>query len=75
MDLETNGGTLLASDVIPSKNAEWVLTENGLYNNSGPLTVEPGPVRYTCVGNTMREFPDNGSAVPSRQLPSRTTGS
>jgi hypothetical protein len=77
MHLETYGGSMLVSGVTPSKNAEWTLYDNGVYNNSGPLTVEPGPTRYTCAGNSLREFPDNGSLELARQLtkPTHVTGS
>jgi hypothetical protein len=59
--LETADGFILQSDVTPSKGAEWTLKENGAYSNSGPLSAEPGPERYTCAGNSLREFADNGS--------------
>jgi hypothetical protein len=61
MHMETSGGVILSSDVTPSKGAKWTLNENGAYNNSGPLSAEPGPTRYTCAGNSLREFADNGS--------------
>jgi hypothetical protein len=69
MHVDTSGGTILYSDVVPSKNAGYTLYENGGYNNSGPTTIEPGPSRYTCSGNTLRIFDNAGSSVFVRKLP------
>jgi hypothetical protein len=71
MHVDTRGGDMLFSDVLPSKNALQTLYENGSYNNATPVTLEPGPLRYTCGGNTLRTFANDGSSVLTRKLPSR----
>jgi hypothetical protein len=71
MHIDTRGGEMLFSDVLPSKNAIQTLYENGSYNNATPTTLEPGPQRYTCSGNTLRTFAADGSTVLTRKLPAR----
>jgi hypothetical protein len=65
MHAETQNGSILVSDVSPA--GSWTLSDNGVYNNSGPLALEPGPVRYTCSGDSLREFPADGSLELTRK--------
>jgi serine/threonine protein kinase len=64
---ETRNGTLLDSDIRPV--GTWTLYENGVYNNSGALTVETAPTPYTCTQNTLKIYPPNGSLVLDRTSP------
>jgi hypothetical protein len=75
-DWTTQNGALLLSGV--SADGSWTMRDDGAYNNSGPLGLEPGPWQYTCSGNTLREFFANGSSVDTRQsvaLPASPAGS
>jgi hypothetical protein len=67
MHIDTRGGAMLFSDVVPSKDATSTLYENGAFNVSVPTTLEPGPLRYTCSGNTLRTFATDGSSVSTRK--------
>jgi Protein kinase domain len=69
MHVDTDGGSMYFSDVVPSANASQTLYENGSYNNSDPTTLEPGGDRYVCSGNTLRMFWSVGSSVLTRKLP------
>jgi serine/threonine kinase PknH len=73
MNAETQNGFLLLSDVTAT--GTWTLYDNGAYNNSGPLSLEPGPIRYTCSGNTLREYPDDGSLQATRVVGATGPGS
>jgi hypothetical protein len=44
------------------------LPGNGACNNGGPLTIVTTPERFSRSGNTLREYPSNGSVV-SRRAP------
>ncbi len=67
--VNTSAGALLFSDVVPSKNTRYTLYENGVFNNSQPDTLEPGPERFVCSGNTLRTFAADGSSVYTREVP------
>jgi hypothetical protein len=55
-----NGGQLLVSD--DRSNITEVLTEDGAYVGTSPLTTSPVDAGYTCSGNTFIEtFPQGGS--------------
>ena len=69
MHIDTSGGAMLFSQVVPSKNATQTLYENGVFNISEPSTLEPGPQRYTCSANTLRIFSADGSGVFVRKPP------
>jgi hypothetical protein len=36
-------------------------------SRDGPLALEPGPVRYTCSGDSLREFPADVSLELTRK--------
>jgi hypothetical protein len=57
-------GSLLISGI--SADGGWTMRDDGAFNNSGPLGLEPGPWQYTCSGNTLREFFADGSSVDTR---------
>jgi hypothetical protein len=59
-------GLVLISDI--TEHGSSTLLENGSYNNGGPLTLVTAPYRYSCAGNTLREFPNNGSVEYTRRL-------
>lgn len=61
---ETRGGMLYSSDIVA--NGTQTAYENGVYNTSGPLTMNPGPSSYTCSGNTLRIYVSQGSLVLTR---------
>jgi serine/threonine protein kinase len=73
MHYEDLNGMVLISDV--SAHGSWELLENGSVTNSGPLSIEPTPYRYTCSGDTMREFFTNGSDELTRKPPITQPGS
>ena len=56
---ETRNGTLLTSDI--NVHGTWTLLQNGAFNNSGALSIDNSPARYTCSGNTLRIYPPHGS--------------
>jgi len=64
--IETRSGMELVSNV--SAHGTWELTENGAYNNGGPLSMDLTPTRYTCSGNTLREF-GSASTIVSARVP------
>lgn len=67
MHVTTLGGAMYFSNVADSKNATWTYYENGVYNSSGPEALGPGPLRYTCSGNTLRTFTTTESSVFARK--------
>ena len=73
---EIQNGLMLFSDI--RNHGTWTLLENGAYNNSGAFTIVATPERFSCSGNTLREYVSNGSVV-SRRVPvshsGQTTGS
>jgi serine/threonine protein kinase len=73
---EIQNGLMLFSDI--RNHGTWTLLENGAYNNSGAFTIVATPERFSCSGNTLREYVSNGSVV-SRRMPvshsGQTTGS
>jgi hypothetical protein len=73
MHYEDQNGTVLISDISP--HGSWELLENGSRNNGGPLSIDSTPYRYTCSGNTMREFFTNGSLELRRNRPAPQRGS
>ena len=56
---ETRNGTLLTSGV--QAHGTWTLLENGVFNNSGALSIDTSPAQYTCSGNTLQIHPPHGS--------------
>lgn len=56
---ETRNGTLLTSNV--QAHGTWTLLENGVFNNSGALSMDDSPAQYTCSGDTLRIYPPHGS--------------
>lgn len=64
-DWTAQNGALLLSDI--SADGTETLLDDGVYNNSGPLSIEPGPWQYTCSGDTLREFFADGSSVDTRE--------
>jgi hypothetical protein len=57
----TQDGMLLSSDLVQS--GTWTLYEDGSYSNSGPLTENIAPDRYTCSGNSLQLFAPNGDSI------------
>ena len=57
-------------------HGSWQLLDNGVVNNSGPLTrLAPGPARYTCSGNSLQSFNNTGSVTLTRERPKPQPGS
>jgi molecular chaperone DnaK len=52
-----------------------LLFENGVLNNSLPLTLAKGPERYTCSGNSLEFFANSGTVTLARVLPKPQVGS
>jgi hypothetical protein len=67
MYVTTSGGAMYFSNIAESKNATWTSYENGVYANSGSSVLAPGPLRYTCSGNTLRTFSASDSSVWARK--------
>ncbi|HET7012407.1 MAG TPA: hypothetical protein VFI65_00750, partial [Streptosporangiaceae bacterium] len=61
---EIQNGLILFSDI--KAHGTQTLLENGAYNNGGPFTIVTEPERFSCSGNTLREYPSNGSVVSTR---------
>jgi serine/threonine kinase PknH len=60
-DIKTEGTQVIFGNQSASGTEE--LLENGVYNNSTALSLEPGTATYSCSGNTFRETqPDGVSA-------------
>lgn len=58
-DYQTQNGMLLSSNTQPT--GSWVLLEDGVYNNSGTLSLDSAPAAYTCSATTLRIYPAHGS--------------
>ncbi|HEU5333878.1 MAG TPA: protein kinase [Actinocrinis sp.] len=56
---ETRNGTLLTSTI--QAHGTWTLLENGVFNNSGELSMDDSPAQYTCSGDTLQIHPPHGS--------------
>ena len=57
-------------------HGSWQLLDNGVVNNSGPLThLAPGASRYTCSSKTLQSFDNTGSVTLARELPKPQPGS
>jgi hypothetical protein len=57
-------------------HGSWQLLDNGVVNNSGPLThLAPGPARYTCSGKSLQTFNNTGSVTLAREQPKPQPGS
>jgi serine/threonine protein kinase len=56
---ETRDGNLVTSDIQPSGG--WTIYENGVYNNSGRLSLNTAPAPYTCSKTALRIVPSGGS--------------
>lgn len=69
MHYQAQHGMLLISQISP--HGSWALLDNGVTNNSGPLSIDPAPERYTCSGNVLREYANNDSTVLTRRQPRR----
>jgi Protein kinase domain len=67
MDYQTLGGRLLVSRA--SIHGSLTLLENGAYNNSQPLSLNPGTERYICSGNSLREYVNSGALELTRRTP------
>jgi hypothetical protein len=67
---EIQNGQMLFSDI--KNHGTWTLLENGAYNNSGAFTIVATPERFSCSGNTLREYVSNGSVVSRRVQVSRS---
>jgi serine/threonine kinase PknH len=60
-DIKTEGTQIIFTNQSASGTQE--LLEDGLYNNSQPLSLEQGTATYSCSGNALRETqPDGVSA-------------
>ena len=66
MHYEVRGGSLLLSDAV-THHGGWSLYDAGVLNNSGPLSLEPGPERFTCSGRSLKQFVRNGSSELTRR--------
>jgi serine/threonine protein kinase len=73
---EIQNGLILFSNI--KDHGTSTLLENGSYDNGGPFTIVATPERFSCSGNTLREYPSNGSVVSTRapvKLEGQSTGS
>ena len=57
-------GTLQLSHVVAGGSYE--LSHDGSIDSSGPLSLAESPMRYTCSGTSMQEFPKGGEVDLSR---------
>jgi hypothetical protein len=67
MHVTTRDGDMVFSDVAASPDASYKLYENGIYNNSGPMSVSTTPTRYTCSSSTLRLYWSDGSSTYRRE--------
>jgi hypothetical protein len=70
---QTENGEELDSGV--SVHGTMTLLESGSYNNSSQFSLLPGPERYECSGDSLRQYPPNGSIELTRSTPQATPGS
>ncbi|HEX6518536.1 MAG TPA: protein kinase [Streptosporangiaceae bacterium] len=67
MHATTRGGDIIFSDVNASPDASYKPYENGVYNNSGPMSVSTNPTRYTCSSSTLRLYWSDGTSTYDRE--------
>jgi hypothetical protein len=60
----TGNGELMSSEVQP--DGTWTLLEDGNFNNSGSLSLDPEPSRYTCTSTTLTLYAQQGSETFER---------
>jgi hypothetical protein len=61
MHYETQHGMLITSNV--SVQGSYTLTENGSYDSSGALSLDPASENYTCSGNSLQESTASGGSI------------
>jgi serine/threonine protein kinase len=64
--IATSRGVMRFSDVNAAPDAQYKLYKNGIFDNSGPISVSTAPLRYSCSPSTLRLDWSDGTSTYHR---------